>query len=114
MELSAEECLRRCLLHVLPKRFVRIRHYGLLAIHGTRYELVGYLRTRNPEEPQFCHQHFPLPPTNYPGRRRIGNNRMVVVPFKPPNTRIAGGSHTKQCRFEYRPHFAVMIRLRLQ
>jgi hypothetical protein len=31
MTLSAEEFLRRFLLHVLPKGFVRIRHYGLLA-----------------------------------------------------------------------------------
>lgn len=29
--ISAEEFIRRFLLHVLPKRFVRIRHYGLLA-----------------------------------------------------------------------------------
>lgn len=31
MELAAEEFIRRFLLHVLPARFVRIRHYGLLA-----------------------------------------------------------------------------------
>ena len=31
MELSAEEFLRRFLLHVVPTGFVRIRHYGLLA-----------------------------------------------------------------------------------
>jgi hypothetical protein len=31
MDLTAEEFLRRFLLHVLPPRFVRIRHYGLLA-----------------------------------------------------------------------------------
>ncbi|MFQ5694991.1 MAG: IS91 family transposase [Terriglobia bacterium] len=31
LQLSAEEFIRRFLLHVLPKRFVRIRHYGLLA-----------------------------------------------------------------------------------
>jgi hypothetical protein len=31
MELAAEEFIRRFLLHVLPPRFVRIRHYGLLA-----------------------------------------------------------------------------------
>ena len=31
MRLSAQEFLRRFLLHVLPKRFVRIRHYGLFA-----------------------------------------------------------------------------------
>jgi hypothetical protein len=31
MTLTAEEFIRRFLLHVLPSRFVRIRHYGLLA-----------------------------------------------------------------------------------
>ena len=31
MRLPANEFLRRFLLHVLPKRFVRIRHYGLFA-----------------------------------------------------------------------------------
>ena len=31
MRLPADEFLRRFLLHVLPKRFVRIRHYGLFA-----------------------------------------------------------------------------------
>jgi hypothetical protein len=31
MTLSAEEFIRRFLLHVLPKGFVRMRHYGLLA-----------------------------------------------------------------------------------
>jgi len=31
LRLSVHEFLRRFLLHVLPKRFVRIRHYGLLA-----------------------------------------------------------------------------------
>jgi hypothetical protein len=31
MTLSAEEFIRRFLLHVLPKGFHRIRHYGLLA-----------------------------------------------------------------------------------
>jgi Putative transposase/Transposase zinc-binding domain len=31
MRLDAEEFIRRFLLHVLPKSFVRIRHYGLMA-----------------------------------------------------------------------------------
>jgi hypothetical protein len=31
MRLAADEFIRRFLLHVLPKGFVRIRHYGLLA-----------------------------------------------------------------------------------
>jgi Putative transposase/Transposase zinc-binding domain len=31
MELEVDEFLRRCLLHVVPNGFVRIRHFGLLA-----------------------------------------------------------------------------------
>jgi hypothetical protein len=31
MTLKAHEFIRRFLLHVLPSRFVRIRHFGLLA-----------------------------------------------------------------------------------
>jgi hypothetical protein len=31
MTLDAEEFIRRFLMHVLPDRFVRLRHYGLLA-----------------------------------------------------------------------------------
>ena len=36
MTLSAEEFIRRFLLHVLPKGFYRIRHYGLLATAGCK------------------------------------------------------------------------------
>lgn len=31
MELEAEEFIRRFLLHVLPNRFMKIRHYGILS-----------------------------------------------------------------------------------
>lgn len=34
MTLSVPEFLRRFELHILPKRFVKIRHYGLLQNHG--------------------------------------------------------------------------------
>ena len=34
MALSVPEFLRRFELHILPKRFVKIRHYGLLQNHG--------------------------------------------------------------------------------
>ena len=34
LTLDADEFLRRFLLHVLPKRFVKTRHYGLLANRG--------------------------------------------------------------------------------
>jgi len=36
MTLSADQFIRRFLLHVLPKRFHRIRHYGLLASAGCK------------------------------------------------------------------------------
>lgn len=39
MTLSADEFLRRFLLHVLPKGFVRIRHYGLLASANVKTKL---------------------------------------------------------------------------
>src|SRR5215813_9876341 len=37
--LSADEFIRRFLLHVLPKGFHRIRHYGLLASAGCKANL---------------------------------------------------------------------------
>jgi hypothetical protein len=37
MTLSADEFIRRFLLHVLPKGFYRIRHYGLLASAGCQH-----------------------------------------------------------------------------
>jgi hypothetical protein len=33
MTISVEEFMRRFLLHILPQRFVRIRHFGVLANH---------------------------------------------------------------------------------
>jgi hypothetical protein len=43
MTLIADEFLRRFLLHVLPRRFTRIRHFGLLA-NRRRAELVPLCR----------------------------------------------------------------------
>jgi Putative transposase len=43
MTLSAHEFIRRFLLHVLPKGFHRIRHYGLLA-NGSRAENLARAR----------------------------------------------------------------------
>jgi len=56
MRLTADEFIRRFLLHVLPKRFVRIRHYGLLAGRnvGTKLarcrQLLGVPDTEQPVE----------------------------------------------------------------
>jgi hypothetical protein len=43
MTLEASEFVRRFLVHVLPRSFVRIRHYGLLA-NGRRTKLVAQAR----------------------------------------------------------------------
>ena len=40
MTLATNEFIRRFLIHVLPKGFHRIRHYGLLASHVRRKNLV--------------------------------------------------------------------------
>jgi hypothetical protein len=40
MTLKAEEFIRRFLLHVLPKGFVKIRHFGLLANRGRRDNVI--------------------------------------------------------------------------
>jgi hypothetical protein len=54
MQLDTLEFLRRFLLHVLPKGFVRIRHYGLLA-NRTRKQKIARCRdllaSPKPEEP---------------------------------------------------------------
>ena len=73
MALEVDEFLRRFLLHVLPRGFVRIRHFGLLA-NRQRRTLIARARdlmaapapattapdapatTRDPTRCPFCHQ----------------------------------------------------------
>ena len=38
---SGEEFIRRFLMHVPPKHFVRVRHYGLLSSRNKRRNLLG-------------------------------------------------------------------------
>ena len=59
MTLSADEFLRRFLLHVLPNSFQRIRHYGLL---GNRYRAQNLARCR---ELLALPEPIPLPGRNY-------------------------------------------------
>lgn len=51
MTLEAVEFLRRFLLHVLPKRFVRIRHYGLCASRNVNTKLATARRLLEPDPP---------------------------------------------------------------
>lgn len=80
MTLSGEELIRRFLLHVLPKGFMRIRHFGFLA-NRCRSERLGQIRTAldaakdAPEDDQAHHD--PVPFEGYPcpqcrqGRLRV-------------------------------------------
>ncbi|MGH8092294.1 MAG: IS91 family transposase [Chthoniobacterales bacterium] len=51
MELSLTEFLRRFCLHILPERFVKIRHYGLLA-NRNRAEKIALARAQLGSAPQ--------------------------------------------------------------
>ena len=53
MTVSAEEFIRRFLLHVLPKSFVRIRHFGFMANYqrSTSFELCRRMLQMAPDLP---------------------------------------------------------------
>ena len=53
MTLSADEFIRRFLLHVLPDGFHRIRHYGLFA-SGTRAANIARIRSLLAPRPAPC------------------------------------------------------------
>jgi len=82
MTLDAAEFIRRFLLHVLPRGFMRIRHYGLLA-NARRAELLSRCRESlaadKPQEPAVPSE-APAPPSDDAARCpicRVG--RMVIV-----------------------------------
>ena len=55
MTLATHEFIRRFLIHVLPKGFHRIRHYGLLASGNRRQHCTGARSARRagaPEQPE--------------------------------------------------------------
>jgi hypothetical protein len=51
MQLGLEEFLRRLRLHFLPPRFVKIRHYGLLANRGRQQRLARARALLSPGQP---------------------------------------------------------------
>jgi hypothetical protein len=60
--LEADEFIRQLLLHVLPREFHRIRHYGLLASAGRRDNL------RVPANCLHCLLRIPLIVISHSGR----------------------------------------------
>lgn len=61
MRLSILEFIRRVTLHILPHRFVRIRHYGILSFHG-RSKLIPQLQLEQAYLPVVTHQPQPAQP----------------------------------------------------
>ena len=51
MTLKADEFIRRFLLHVLPARYVRIRHFGLLANRNRKTTSQYAVRSLEPAKP---------------------------------------------------------------
>jgi hypothetical protein len=51
MTLSCDEFLRRYLQHILPKGFMRIRHYGFLA-NASRKKSLGLIRAQKTQPRQ--------------------------------------------------------------
>ena len=116
MTLDAGEFIRRFLLHVLPRGFRRIRHFGFLANAGRTAKL-AQIRTalEAPEPPS------PVQPSDYRERYALltgyrigagGNLRaglpplLVWLPARPLGSpgarRSAGGLHGLRCAVVYR------------
>ena len=92
LTLSGEELIRRFLLHVLPKGFRRLRHFGLLA-NRCRGQRLGQLRTAldaakdAPEDDQVHHD--PVPFDGYPCPQ-CHQGRLRVLAHLTPKRRDGG------------------------
>ena len=85
MTLATDEFIRRFLIHVLPKGFHRIRHYGLLA-NGTRaaniahaHQLALPARPKEPETPEAAIDEPRVLPRPCP---RCGGRMIVIETFE--------------------------------
>ena len=101
MRLPAQEFLRRFLLHVLPARFKRIRHYGLTANRSKASQLAACRAALNASAPALpadeSAQTFLIRLTGRDVRRCrcCPNGRMIVVqqlprPMRLPDLRATG------------------------
>jgi hypothetical protein len=91
MTLSAEELLRRFLLHVLPKGFMRVRHFGFLA-NRCRARRLGEIRDALAAPPPAPaeEKESPAPCADYPCPKcRQGHLRVTAT--LAPQRRDSGG-----------------------
>lgn len=84
MTIQADEFIRRFLIHVLPKGFHRIRHYGLLAPHVRRTNLARLRAALDVYEPQTDHEQGPKQP---PYVCRECGEPLLIIETLTPRTR---------------------------
>ena len=81
MALAADEFIRRFLIHVLPKGFHRIRHYGLLA-NGDRAANIARARellAMPPKQPEAAKPAPPSEPSVLPHPCPCCGGRMIII-----------------------------------
>jgi hypothetical protein len=88
MTLDAAEFIRRFLIHVLPKGFHRIRHYGLFA-NGSRTETIVRARqllgvaAPNPDIDRRAADQTPDPDSSTPSCPCCGGRMIIIETFEP-------------------------------
>jgi len=81
MTLSPDEFIRRFLLHVLPKGFHRIRHYGLLASAGRKANVARARELLAAPAPVEVEETAP-PPDPYPPCPCCGGRMVIIEIFR--------------------------------
>lgn len=88
LTLDADEFVRRFLMHVLPARFHKIRHFGLLAIRNRKTKLLAAQLELAPAAPTGMRPGpgivAAVPPTANPCCPVCGANTRVMLEVLPP------------------------------
>ena len=82
MTLAADEFICRFLLHVLPRGFHRIRHYGLLASGGRRDNLARVRQLLDAPPPVSEPNEAPEPPDHRPPCPCCGGRMLILETFE--------------------------------
>jgi len=102
MTLATGEFLRRFCLHILPPRFVKIRHYGLFSNHRRKARLIEARSALTAQRPQVVRTSIALPgagtirpelrqapkPPCTPSCPKCGSYRLILIRHVLPRTRL--------------------------